>query len=367
VFAAGLVRLQASPVCYNDGCGMLSRRMRCFIRGNSMSHPPVVEVLLATYNGARFLPEQVNSLLKQDYENIRILARDDGSSDETAELLARYAARFPSRFHVLPASPGGGSPKDNFLLLMQASTADYVCFCDQDDVWLSDKVSKSKQAMDGLEREWGPDVPLLVFTDLRLVDSNLHTIHPSFWSYMGIRPERIHRLPRLLVQGVVTGCTAMLNRALVERAMRMPEDAYMHDRWISWLAAFLGRSAIVSTQTVLYRQHGGNAVGTGTNIGDSATSAPRPLWQKIRHPRIAPELLIRWEISQRQARAFLRAHEAELRPAQRKLVRGFLSCQTSRSRLVRVASLIRYGFYHVGVKPNLAMMIHLWKMNEDGC
>jgi hypothetical protein len=336
--------------------------MRCLAQGKKMSRPPVVEILLATYNGARFLPEQVDSALAQDYENIRILARDDGSSDETAELLAQYAARFPSRFRVLPASPGGGSPKDNFLLLMQSSTADYVCFCDQDDVWLPDKVSRSKQAMDGLERLWGQGVPLLVFTDLRLVDDKLHTIHPSFWSYMGIRPERIHRLPRLLVQGVVTGCTAMLNRALVERAVRMPEDAYMHDRWISWLAAFLGRSAIVSTPTVLYRQHGGNAVGTGNNASDSAPQPPRPLWQKIRHPRIAPEHLNRWEIDQRQARAFLHAHGAELRPAQRALMRGFLRCQTSRSRLVRVASLIRYGFYHVGLKPNLAMMIHLWQM-----
>jgi glycosyltransferase involved in cell wall biosynthesis len=340
--------------------------MRCFARGKAMNRPPAVEVLLATYNGARFLPEQVDSVLAQDYENIRILARDDGSSDETAELLAQYAARFPSRFRVMPASPGGGSPKDNFLLLMQASTADYVCFCDQDDVWLPDKVSKSKQAMDRLEREWGPEVPLLVFTDLRLVDDKLHEIHPSFWSYMGIRPERIHRLPRLLVQGVVTGCTAMLNRALVERAVRMPEDAYMHDRWISWLAAFLGHSGIVSTPTVLYRQHGGNAVGTGSNAGDSSTQTPRPLWQKISHPRIAPEHVNRWEIDQRQAGAFLRAHGAELRPAQRALVQGFLRCQASRSRMVRVASLIRYGFYHVGVKPNLAMMIHLWKINQDG-
>ena len=158
----------------------------------------------------------------------------------------------------------------------------------------------------------------------------------------------------------------MLNRALVERAVRMPEDAYMHDRWISWLAAFLGHSGIVSTPTVLYRQHGGNAVGTGSNAGDSSTLTPRPLWQKITHPRIAPEHVNRWEIDQRQAGAFLRAHGAELRPAHRALVQGFLRCQASRSRMVRVASLIRYGFYHVGVKPNLAMMIHLWKMDQDG-
>ena len=208
-----------------------------------MSSLPEVEVLLATYNGARFLREQIDSILAQDYGNIRVLARDDGSSDETVEILAQYAARFPGRFQVMPVGVATGNPKNNFLLLMKASTADYICFSDQDDVWLPDKVSRTKQAMDQLESRWGAKVPLLVFTDLHLVDDKLKIVHESFWSYMNIDPGRINRLSEMMVQSVVTGCTAMLNRPLLELSVRMPEEAYMHDLWISWLASFMGKSS----------------------------------------------------------------------------------------------------------------------------
>ncbi len=79
---------------------------------------------------------------------------------------------------------------------MKASTADYICFADQDDVWLPDKVSRTKQAMDELEARWGTRLPLLVFTDLHLVDDKLKILHTSFWAYMNIDPGRINRLPR---------------------------------------------------------------------------------------------------------------------------------------------------------------------------
>jgi glycosyltransferase involved in cell wall biosynthesis len=135
-----------------------------------MSSLPEVEVLLATYNGARFLREQLDSIMAQDYGNIRVLARDDGSSDGTVEILDQYAKKFPGCFRVMPASAPTGTAKNDFLLLMKASTAEYICFADQDDVWLPDKVSRTKQAMDRLESRWGTKVPLLVFTDLRPLD-----------------------------------------------------------------------------------------------------------------------------------------------------------------------------------------------------
>lgn len=331
-----------------------------------MSSLPEVEVLLATYNGARFLREQIDSILAQDYGNIRVLTRDDGSSDGTVEILAQYSARFPDRFRVMPVGVATGNPKNNFLLLMKAATADYICFSDQDDVWLPDKVSSTKQAMDQLESQWGAKLPLLVFTDLHLVDDKLRIVHESFWAYMNIDPGRINRLSELMVQSVVTGCTAMLNRPLLELSVRMPEEAYMHDLWISWLASFMGKSSPVKAQTVLYRQHDRNVIGTGSNVAGVAVQEPtRSWWERIRRPRIAEAHVFRWEIGQRQARAFLQEHGAELTAKKRALLWGFLRCQTSSSRFIRVASLIRYGFYYLGLKPNLAMMIHLWKLKVE--
>jgi glycosyltransferase involved in cell wall biosynthesis len=332
-----------------------------------MSSLPEVEVLLATYNGARFLREQLDSIMAQDYGNIRVLARDDGSSDGTVEILDQYAKRFPGCFRVMPTSVPTGSAKNNFLLLMKASTADYICFADQDDVWLPDKLSTTKQAMDQLESRWGTRVPLLVFTDLHVVDDKLTILHQSFWAHMNIDPDRMDRLAALMVQSVVTGCTAMLNRPLLELSLRMPDDAFMHDRWIGLLASFMGKSSGVRVPTVLYRQHEHNVLGTGRDAaGMAAVKRTRSLVERMRRPRISEGQIILWNISQREARAFLQEYGADLPPGKRDLLRAFLRCQTSRSRLVRIATFLRYGFYYVGLRLNLAIMIHLWKMNADG-
>jgi glycosyltransferase involved in cell wall biosynthesis len=331
-----------------------------------MGSRPEVEVLLATYNGARFLREQIDSILAQDYGSIRILARDDGSTDGTVEILEQYSKRFPDRFRTMPESAPTGSPRHNFLLLMKASAADYICFCDQDDFWLPDKVSITKKSMDQLELRWGTKAPLLVFTDLQLVDDKLKLLHESFWTYMNVDPERINRLPSLMVQSVVTGCTAMLNRRLLELALRIPKQAFMHDRWIGLLASFMGKSGIVRARTVLYRQHEHNVLGTGRNMtGMDVTDRSRSLLDRIRRPAIAAANVRLWNISQQEATVFLKEYGAELPPRKRNLLQAFLRCQTSKSRFVRVATFLRYGFYYVGLKPNLAMLIYLWTLHAE--
>ena len=331
-----------------------------------MSSLPEVEVLLATYNGARFLREQLDSIMAQDYGNIRVLARDDGSSDETVEILGQYAKKFPDCFRVMPASTPTGTAKNNFLLLMKASTAEYICFADQDDVWLPDKVSRTKQAMDQLESRWGTKVPLLVFTDLHVVDDKLTVLHQSFWAHMSIKPDRMDRPAALMVQSVVTGCTAMLNRPLLALSLRMPDEAFMHDRWIGLLASFMGKSSGVENPTVLYRQHEHNVLGTGRDLVTSAEAKPtRSLLERMLRPRISEGQMILWNISQREARAFLQEYGTDLPAGKRALLRAFLRCQTSTNRLVRIVTFVRYRFYYVGLRLNLAMLLHLWNMGAD--
>ncbi len=322
-----------------------------------MSNDGLVEVLLATYNGEQFLREQIESILAQDYAPLHVLARDDGSDDQTVAILEEYAQRYSDRFRVLPASPGTGSARDNFLRLMQSSRARYVCFSDQDDVWLRDKVSRTKQAMDELESQWGETTPLLVFTDLYVVDQGLKPICESFWMHERIRPDRISRLPTLLVQNVVTGSTAMLNRRLLEVSLRMPSKAFMHDHWIALLACCLGKSSAVRTQTVLYRQHGGNVFGVGER-----TSSPAGLKRWVSRRRTRERL---WESSQRQAEALLAIHEAELSDEARRLLASYQPRGSRRSLLVRTAKLLRGGFFRVGVLSNLAMIFDVWTMRPQ--
>jgi glycosyltransferase involved in cell wall biosynthesis len=316
-----------------------------------------IEILLATCNGERFLREQIDSILGQDYKHLRVVARDDGSRDSTGEILNDYATRFPDRFQVLPSDGASGSAKHNFLRLMEASTADYICFCDQDDVWLPNKVSQTKEALDRLESESGTSLPLLVFTDLQLVDDKLNRIHPSFWAYMGIDPERINRLNRLLVQGIVTGCTVMLNRCLLDLSLRMPEEASMHDRWIALLASTMGKHATIKEPTILYRQHDRNVLGTGV------TQKPMSLLQRLW--RLDTEMYLEeWRTNQRQAEALLRIHSTELPLKKHQLIVAFLKCGSSTSRFTRVATFLRYGFYRAGILPNLLWILNLWKMSS---
>lgn len=311
--------------------------------------------MLATYNGKDFLCEQIESIMCQDYDNLDVLARDDGSSDGTQDILKEYAVRYPARFRVLPSGSTKGGIVHNFLSLMRSSTAEYLSFSDQDDIWLSDKVSKTKRKMDELERKWGSHFPLLVFTDLRVVDQNLDTLYPSFWSHMGIDPEWVNNLGALLIKPTVTGCTALINRQMVELAVRMPQDVAHHDAWIGLLAAAMGKAAFVREQTVLYRQHGRNAVGTGDN---QRPTSPRNGLRRIRfRTKFYTE---RWCGHQKEAATFLEVYAAELPVEGRQVLAAFRQCETSESFVVRILTFLRYRFYTRSYFSRFAILFHLW-------
>ncbi len=227
---------------------------------DTFGDPPKIELLLATYNGAKYLPEQLDSLIAQDYSDFRVLISDDGSSDATCAIITQYAARHPALFSMLEPGTQRLGASRNFARLLDAARADYVFFCDQDDVWLPDKISRSLAVMMQAERQALPGHPLLVHTDLRVVDEQLSEVSPSFMAYSGISPRR-NSFSALLLGNVVTGCTAMANRPLYELARPIPAQALMFDHWLAQVAAGLGTIAYIDAPTVLYRQHSANAIG----------------------------------------------------------------------------------------------------------
>jgi glycosyltransferase involved in cell wall biosynthesis len=312
-----------------------------------------IEILLATFNGERFIRPQIESILGQDYDNLAVLSRDDCSTDGTPHILREYAQRFPNRFSVMPASSGNQGLLSNFSALMRASTADYVCFSDQDDVWLHYKVSRTKRAMDELETRWGTNVPLLIFTNLRVVDENLTTLHPSFWELMRINPEGIEDLAQLLGCSVVTGCTVMANRRLVELACKMPKEACLHDRWLGLLISTMGKAAFVKEPTMLYRQHGRNAIGAGK--GQRSESLRERFGRSAAWSYIGE-----WQSNQEQAEALLKLHGAEMPVKCRKTLQAFLRCNTSGNRLVRVATFFMHRFYSGKAFSKIVIPYYLW-------
>lgn len=216
---------------------------------------------MATYNGERYVREQILSIQNQSFQDWRLLISDDCSSDRTLKIIQQIAAK-DSRISIVSHDTRYGSAKANFMNLIKAATAPYIMFCDQDDVWLPNKITKTYLQMCKLESKYGIDVPFLVFTDMKVVNENLSIISNSFEKYSNINPKRT-RFPQLIAQSVGAGCTMMINRKLAEYACKVEkiDDIIMHDWWLSLIASAFGKIAFINESTSLYRQHDDNEVG----------------------------------------------------------------------------------------------------------
>lgn len=219
-----------------------------------------LDILLATYNGEAYLPELLSSLLTQTDQNWKLLVRDDGSSDATLAIIEDYKPRFGERLHLVKSHKTRLGAIQNFAALLEASSAEYIMFCDQDDVWMEDKIARTRSAMHELETQYTMFVPLLVHTDATIVDQTLTPIGASFAQHH--RSQPLHSsFSRLLVQNMVHGCTVMANRTLVNSALPLPPAVRMHDMWLALIASSLGAIAYINQPTVYYRQHDNNVIG----------------------------------------------------------------------------------------------------------
>ncbi len=219
----------------------------------------MITILLAAYNGERYLAEQIDSILAQTEKNWRLVIQDDCSTDRTVALAQCYADSYPDHIRLVRQSTPSGTSKNNFFSMLRYVDTEYWMTCDQDDIWLPNKVEVTLRAMRRLEEEdYG--VPLLVHTDLTVIDQSRNILAKSLFGYQKLDSKR-DSFANLLSQNIVTGCTALMNRALLERVGPIPAAALMHDWWFALIAAAFGKIAFVAQPTVLYRQHGGNSVG----------------------------------------------------------------------------------------------------------
>jgi len=221
----------------------------------------MINILLSTYNGERYLAEQLDSILAQTYTDWRLFVRDDGSIDGTKAIIATYAHR-DARIAIVADGQNVGA-KQSFMSLLEAyGEADYFAFADQDDVWDADKLAICLEKMQEAERRY-PNSPVVVHTDLRVVDAQLHEIAPSFWDYCHIRPDILDDHIRYMAFCTsVTGCAMLFNKAARTCSLPMKEKALMHDWWIARQTMFAGGHVIAVWQTtVAYRQHGNNVLG----------------------------------------------------------------------------------------------------------
>lgn len=302
-----------------------------------------VDILVATYNGARYLSQQLDSLLAQTEAATRILIGDDGSIDDTLAIISRYETQYPDGIKRLPPGPAQGASA-NFNYLLAATEANYVFLADQDDVWDQDKLAVSLSEMMLLEAEFGSATPILVHTDLRVVDQALGLISPSFFRLQRLEKNR-HALKDLLCQSVVTGCTVVVNRALIKKALPISRNTVMHDWWLSLVAAAFGKVGFVDRATMSYRQHGANTIGAKPWSVGFLTDKLKKLW----NARTAAELLRPGLV---QAKAFFMAYGTQLSPQQFAEVSGYARLMDL-SPLQRIGIALKHRFRKQGVLRTL--------------
>ena len=283
-----------------------------------------VNILMSTYNGQQFLAEQIRSIQDQSYTDWTLFIRDDGSSDNTKEILKDFE-RQDSRIHLIDSdkSDNLGVIK-SFHKLVNHDRADYYFFSDQDDVWLPNKLELSlKEAQNYLA-----DLPLMVYMDLKVVNQDLEIMTESM-----VKSQSHHantELVQELTENTVTGGVAMINHALAEM-WQETDDILMHDWYLALLASAFGNLVFIDQPGELYRQHSDNVLGART------LSKRFKKW-------IRPHILfaVYWDLiknSQKQASHLL---QMPLSQSNRELIEAFVTIM-DKSMLGRYQTLRKYG------------------------
>ncbi len=224
-------------------------------------------ILLATYNGEKYLRQQLDSLFEQSNQDFRIVIHDDGSLDNTTAIINEYCEKYTDRIEILYGETCGG-PKDNFLWMLSKVCADYYFLCDQDDVWYSDKVNKSMERLLYLEHHSPANEPICIFTDMEVVDENLNSLSTSFIRYIGREPSYT-KYTQILIDNPAAGCTMCFNKALRDLVVDLVPDidlknVPMHDALVLEIAAIMGQVEAIDEPLVKYRQTGQNTMGAVT-------------------------------------------------------------------------------------------------------
>ena len=218
-----------------------------------------VDILLATYNGGTYLHSLIDSLYRQSHGAWNLIIRDDGSSDDTVNYLEKLSAN-DSRVEIIKDELGNLGPCRNFLELLKHSNSEYILFCDQDDIWEDNKISTLLSFIKAEEKRNDSNLPILIHSDIQLIDEKDELISNSFWKYQHLNP-RCDSFNDLLMQNNVTGCTCIFNKALKTKGKNSSDDIPMHDWWLAITAAKFGFIKYVEKPLVRYRQHGSNSVG----------------------------------------------------------------------------------------------------------
>lgn len=218
-----------------------------------------IAVLLATYNGAKYLRAQLESIFNQSTDDFTLYIRDDGSNDRTLDIIKDFEKQYDNIIVIDNGNKNLG-PQMNFMEMLHQVESKYYMFADQDDVWFPDKIKNEYKKIKDLEKKKGR--PALVLTNLRLCDANEKVVNDSFWKLIHFSPKLFNDLRSYVFINYATGCTMMFNHETKEKAFPVPSYSPMHDWWITvCVYQNNGNVGFIEEPQMDYRKHGDNATG----------------------------------------------------------------------------------------------------------
>lgn len=312
----------------------------------------MVQILMATYNGAAYLQEQLESLISQTYTQWELIVRDDQSTDETSNILATFAKR-DSRIKVMDLQGRHGGAAINFSVLFDYafdSASEYVMFSDQDDIWMNDKVERSLNFIKELENSSGKGNPTLVYGAFQFIAADGQIIDKDI-----PMPETL-TLKNVISQNHAYGCTMIMNRALVEMVGHIPHEVENHDYWVALVAAAFGKAVFNPRKVIYYRQHGGNVSGTVER-----SSLKSRVLRYFDNPRVLlPELRIRFQM----LNMFWCLHKDRFQARDRKLMVAYLNAFRS-STLKLLMVMITNRIFKLGTMQTIAHYYAIFRLRSE--
>lgn len=218
-----------------------------------------VHILMATYNGEKYLDEQLQSIAKQTMSNWMLHICDDCSSDKTISIIEHFSRKHTGQVTLLKNAKNLGAKQTFARLVREVRLPGDYAFCDQDDIWREDKLEKLQQRLRNEERD--KKEPILVYSDASLIDKNQNILAASFIKDSGLLLPKHHVFESLLLYNMIQGAAMLWNQSLHQIITDIPKQALMHDWWVALTAAGHGRIVCVPEPFSFYRQHDNNVIG----------------------------------------------------------------------------------------------------------
>ena len=310
-----------------------------------MVSEPTVDIIMATYNGAEYIVEQVESIQRQSYKNWRLLISDDCSTDATLNIV-KSISNSDNRIKLISTEVKFGGAMPNFLHALRESDAPYFMFCDQDDIWLEDKIKTSVEHITRLENKFSSDKPAFVSSDMKIVDDNLNLLSSSFMNYEKFETNDTS-LGHILVENSVPVCTIIGNASLRKWLSRCSscDGLIMHDWLVNLICKCAGTSSFINEPTSLYRQHLGQEVGSHKISFITLVSG-----FNLHHSRDF------WILVRKNAEAFLNIYQKYLPNESIEVIEGFID-MFDLNPVNRIICAYKHGYLPSGFSRRLGQMI----------